>query len=225
MKQTIGNACGTIGLLHSLANNAEALSIGGLYVHALHLTRPEAATGNVLRLGGRRTWPGSISLHSRRVGEMCRQTTARPSAGRSACPRAAAQQLCLDPVLLGSQWPLLAASLVTAVTSAACELLPALLTPTPALPLVHSLPRLQPRAPSCSSSWRPRRAWARPSGARTWSTRRRGLPTSTPSTRCVAAGKLVGAAACRGPLSSRACWRALWSQGRRAGGWRPMTAQ
>lgn len=29
LTQTIGNACGTIGLLHSLANNRDALSIGG----------------------------------------------------------------------------------------------------------------------------------------------------------------------------------------------------
>lgn len=29
MKQTIGNACGTIGLLHSLANNRQTLKIGG----------------------------------------------------------------------------------------------------------------------------------------------------------------------------------------------------
>jgi hypothetical protein len=28
MKQTIGNACGTIGLLHAAANNQDALGIG-----------------------------------------------------------------------------------------------------------------------------------------------------------------------------------------------------
>ena len=27
MKQTIGNACGTIGVLHSLANNQDAISV------------------------------------------------------------------------------------------------------------------------------------------------------------------------------------------------------
>jgi ubiquitin carboxyl-terminal hydrolase L3 len=27
-KQTVGNACGTVGLLHTIANNTELLSIG-----------------------------------------------------------------------------------------------------------------------------------------------------------------------------------------------------
>lgn len=30
MKQTIGNACGTIAVLHSIANNTDVLSIGGV---------------------------------------------------------------------------------------------------------------------------------------------------------------------------------------------------
>lgn len=30
MKQTIGNACGTIALLHAVANNRQSLDLGGL---------------------------------------------------------------------------------------------------------------------------------------------------------------------------------------------------
>ncbi len=32
MKQTISNACGTIGLLHAVGNNLDELSIGALSV-------------------------------------------------------------------------------------------------------------------------------------------------------------------------------------------------
>lgn len=37
MKQTIGNACGTIALLHAVANNRDALGIGGRYARLLCL--------------------------------------------------------------------------------------------------------------------------------------------------------------------------------------------
>ena len=37
MKQTIGNACGTIGVLHSLANNQDAISVSERTLHRIGL--------------------------------------------------------------------------------------------------------------------------------------------------------------------------------------------
>jgi len=31
MKQTVGNACGTVGLLHSLGNNLDAITLGNCF--------------------------------------------------------------------------------------------------------------------------------------------------------------------------------------------------
>ncbi len=37
MKQTIGNACGTIGIIHSIANNTDRIALG-LHAHTVAIT-------------------------------------------------------------------------------------------------------------------------------------------------------------------------------------------
>ena len=41
MKQTVGNACGTVGLLHSLANNLDRITLGEpqflVFIHSVQL--------------------------------------------------------------------------------------------------------------------------------------------------------------------------------------------
>jgi ubiquitin carboxyl-terminal hydrolase L3 len=36
MKQTVGNACGTVGILHSLANNLDKISLGTMHLSCRH---------------------------------------------------------------------------------------------------------------------------------------------------------------------------------------------
>lgn len=36
MKQTIGNACGTVAIIHSIANNTDVLQLGELHIGAVN---------------------------------------------------------------------------------------------------------------------------------------------------------------------------------------------